>query len=116
MKQTMLDLMVKMMPLMMPLVYLGGVLLAIGVLALLLHLAAGKASGIARFAGWFLAGLGVFFLACQVAGMWLGATPSINFGDSAKFEFDLKPFWQIGLAMLVPGVLIGWLAGRKEQR
>jgi len=113
-KQTMLDLMVRMMPLMMPLVYLGGVLLAIGLLSLIAYLASGNAGGLARFAGWLLAGLGVFFLACQVAGMWLGATPSINFGDSAKFEFDLKPFWEIGLAMLVPGALIGWLAGRQR--
>jgi len=111
----MLDLMVKMMPLMMPLVYLGGVLLAIGVLGVVFHLVTGKAGGLARFAGWLLAGLGVFFLVCQVAGVWLGATPSINFADSAKFEFDLKPFWQIGLAMLVPGVLIGWLGGRERR-
>lgn len=113
MKQTLLDLMVKMMPLMMPLVYVGGALLAIGVLALVVRLATGKAGRLARWAGWLLAGLGVFFLACQAAGMWLGAAPSINFGDSAKFEFDLKPFWEIGLAMLLPGALIGWLAGRR---
>lgn len=111
----MLDLMVKMMPLMMPLVYLGGILLAIGVLALIVHLVSGKAGGVARFAGWLLAGLGLFFLVCQAAGMWLGATPSINFGDSAKFEFDLRPFWQIGLAMLIPGALIGWLARRRSR-
>jgi hypothetical protein len=107
----MLDLMVKMMPLMMPLVYIGGVLLAAGALALAISIATGRAGGIARFAGWFLAALGVFFLACQAAGMWLGAAPSINFGDSTKFEFDLKPFWEIGLAMLAPGALIGWFAG-----
>jgi hypothetical protein len=104
--------MVKMMPLMMPLVYVGGALLAIAVLALALKFATCKAGRIARWTGWLLAALGVFFLVCQVAGMWLGATPSINFGDSAKFEFDLKPFWEIGLAMLIPGTLIGWLAGR----
>ncbi len=111
----MLDLMVKMMPLMMPLVYLGGVLLAVGALAAVFRLATSKAGGVARLAGWLLAGLGAFFLVCQAAGMWLGATPSINFGDSAKFEFDLKPFWEIGLAMLIPGVLIGWLAGRRRR-
>ncbi|MDE1938657.1 MAG: transporter [Alphaproteobacteria bacterium] len=114
MKQTMLDLMIKMMPLMMPLVYVGGALLVIAVLALALRLTTGKAGGVARMAGWFLAVLGVFFLVCQVAGMWLGATPSINFGDSAKLEFDLKPFWEIGLVMLIPGALIGWLAGHNR--
>lgn len=44
--------------------------------------------------------------------MFLGATPSINFGDSTKFEFGLKPFWEIGLGMLVPGVLIALIGGR----
>jgi hypothetical protein len=114
-KQTMLDLMVKMMPLMMPLVYVGGALLVIAVLALAFKLTAGKAGRLARMAGLLLAALGVFFLVCQAAGMWLGATPSINFADSAKFEFDLKPFWEIGLAMLIPGALIGWLAGRDRR-
>ncbi len=55
---------------------------------------------------------GAFFLASPATGMFLGATPSINFGDSTKFEFDLKPFWEIGLGMLVPGVLIALIGGR----
>ena len=114
MKQTMLDLMVRMMPLMMPLVYAGAALLAIGVLATFVRLVSGRGDGIARLSGWILVGLGLFFLACQAAGMWLGATPSINFGNTSKFEFDLKPFWQIGLAMLVPGLLVALIDGRRR--
>ena len=113
MKQTMLDMMVAMMPYMMPLVYAGGVLLALGVLATLVRLANGSAAGMARVDGGLLVALGIFFIACQVAGMVLGAQPAINFGDPTKFEFDLYPFWQIGLAMLVPGILIYMIGGRR---
>jgi hypothetical protein len=45
--------------------------------------------------------------------MVLGAQPAINFGDSTKFEFILYPFWQIGLALLVPGLLILMVGGRR---
>jgi len=113
MKQILLDLMIKMMPLMKPLVYAGAAVLAIGVLATVVKLLSGKGNGIAWLSGWILVGIGGFFLACQLAGMALDATPSINFADSTKFEFDLKPFWQVGLGMLVPGVLVALIAGRR---
>lgn len=116
MKQMMLDMMVKMMPAMMPLVYAGAALLAIGVIATIAEVLAGRGQRIARLSGWLLVGLGVFFLASQVAGMSLGATPAINFADSTKFEFDLKPFWQIGLGMSVPGLLIALIGGRTARR
>jgi len=113
MKQMMLDVMVAMMPYMMPLVYAGGVLLALGALATLVRLASGSAAGLARVSGRLLVALGIFFLACQAAGFVLGAQPAINFGDATKFEFDLKPFWQIGLALLVPGIVIFLIGGRR---
>ena len=114
MKQMMLDMMVRMMPFMMPLVYLGGALIAIGILATLAQLVSGRGGGIAKLAAWLLVILGIFFLASQLAGMMLGATPSINFGDSTKFEFDLKPFWQVGLALLIPGALIAMIPRRRR--
>ena len=110
MHQMMLDLMVKMMPFMMPLVYAGGALLAVAVLALVVQLAFGRGGGVARACGWLLVILGVFFLACQGAGMILGAAPSINFADSTKGDFDLKPFWEIGLGMLIPGLIVAAIA------
>ncbi|MDE3116778.1 MAG: transporter [Pseudomonadota bacterium] len=110
MHQMMLDLMVKMMPFMMPLVYAGGALLAIAVVALVAQIASGRGGGLATACGWLLVILGVFFLACQAAGMFLGAAPSINFADSTKGDFDLKPFWEIGLGMLVPGIVIAAVA------
>ena len=106
MHQMMIDLMAKMMPFMMPLIYAGGALLAIGVLALLVQITAGKGGGLAMLCGWLLVILGLFFLACQGMGMMLGAAPSINLANSAAGEFDLKPFWEVGLAMLVPGIVV----------
>lgn len=114
MKHTMLDMMVKMMPFMMPLVYVGGALIVIGILATIWQLIGGRGGGVAKLAAWLLVILGAFFLASQTAGMMLGATPSINFGDSTKFEFDLKPFWQVGLGLLVPGVLLALLARQRH--
>jgi hypothetical protein len=43
--------------------------------------------------------------------MLLGAAPAINFGDATKYEFNLKPFWMVGLAFLVPGLVILALRG-----
>lgn len=114
MKQMMLDVMVKMMPFMMPLIYLGGVLIVIGTLAAIWQMIGGRGGRIAKFAAWLLVVLGLFFLASQIAGMVLGATPSINFSDSTKFEFDLKPFWQVGLGLLVPGALLARLGRRRR--
>jgi len=108
----MLDMMVKMMPFMMPLIYAGVALIAIGALTTLSQFITGKGGGVARLAAWLLLILGGFFLVSQGAGMMLGAAPSINLGDSTKFQFDLKPFWQIGLGLLVPGALIGLILRR----
>ena len=107
-----MDLMIKMMPLMMPLVYAGGALIGIGVLATVARFAFGQGRAIAKLAGWAAVVLGIFFLGCQGAGMWLGTEPSVNFGDTSKFEFDLKPFWEIGLVLLVLGLLIALAGGR----
>jgi hypothetical protein len=112
MKEMMLDLMVKMMPFMMPVVYAGAALLAIAILAVLAQFITGRGGGIARLAAWLLVVLGLFFLASQLAGMFLGAAPSINFADSTKGDFDLKPFWQIGLVFLVPGAIITMIRPR----
>lgn len=119
MKQMLLDMMVAMMPFMMPIVWLGYAAVAIGALLVVGGLVV---PGLAQSHGWALlagrvaAGVGLFFIACQLAGMVLGATPAINFGDSTKFEFKLVPFWQIGAAFLVAGILIGYFSSRQSVR
>lgn len=112
MRQFMLDMMVMMMPLMMPLVWAGAALAAAGVLFAVISFVSGSAGArrLASVAGLTLIILGVFFLACQVAGMLLGATPAINFGDATKYEFNLKPFWMVGLGFLIPGIVLRLIA------
>ncbi|MGO9460265.1 MAG: transporter [Rhodomicrobium sp.] len=106
MKQTMMELMTQMMPYMMPAVYAGAALLAIGVIALLVWFFSGWCTRLLRLAGRLLIVFGLFFLACEFAGLFLGAEPKINFGDATKFEFNTKPFWMFGLAFLIPGIVM----------
>lgn len=115
MKQTLLEIMVAMMPFMMPIVWIGYASVAIGALLLIGGLLAPRLTRTrpsARLAGGTAAGVGLFFVACQIAGAVLGAQPAINFGDSSRFEFNLVPFWQIGGAFIVGGLLIAYIAGR----
>jgi hypothetical protein len=118
MRQSLINIKAAMMPFMMPLVWLGAASIVVGVLSLLVHLltASRLARAGASWSGALLVLLGVFFVACQGLGMLLGAAPAINFGDATKYEFDLKPFWMIGLAFLVPGILLGLLQRRLRPR
>ncbi len=108
MKQFLLNMMTMMMPAMVPMVWIGGILV---VLAIVLYVLAGRTGY--KLPLWLSRGamaFGIFFLACQLAGLLLGANPSINFGDPRQFEFILVSFWQIGLALLIPGWIIWSLA------
>jgi TRAP-type mannitol/chloroaromatic compound transport system permease small subunit len=108
MRQFMLDMMTMMMPFMMPLVWVGVALTALGLLSIATRLLSGGLLGrrAATWSGTLLIIVGLFFLASQGAGVLLGAAPAINFGDATKYEFDLKPFWMVGLIFLVPGLVI----------
>ena len=104
MKSSLIGMMTAMMPFMKPLVWLALAAFLIGVVAALVR--ADGARALSRVALWVLAIIGVFFVLAQLMGMWLGAQPSINFGDPKKFEFILVPFWQLGLVMLAGAVVL----------
>jgi len=106
MKQTMIDLMTQMMPYMMPVAYAGAALLALGVVALLFWFFTGWGTGLLRFAGRLAVIVGLFFLACQAAGMYLQMQPELNLGDATKFEFNTVGFWIVGLVFLIPGLVL----------
>jgi len=115
MKQALMDIMVAMMPAMKPMVWLGISMMFIGFVALVLRITLGKTSLLKttlKWTGGILLGLGSFFVIAQFMGMWLGASPKINFGDPAKFEFILYQFWQIGLVGLAGGIVY-WLTQKK---
>ena len=104
MKGMLMDMMSAMMPLMKPLVWLALLAFIVGVVLVLLG---GQGwHKLSRVALWVVAGVGIFFLLAQGMGLWLGAQPSINFGDARKFEFILVPFWQLGLAALAGTVVL----------
>jgi len=114
MKEMMLQMMVMMMPAMKPMVYIGGLFMVLGVVLILARMfmpSPGVRSGII-WSGRILLFLGIFFIVCQFMGIWLGATPSINFGDPKKFEFNMYPFWQIGAVFFVVAIILGFLSGR----
>lgn len=58
--------------------------------------------------GGLLCVIGVALIAANVVMSYMGLGASYNFGDPAKFEFILVPFWQIGLAALVVGGACLW--------
>ena len=116
MKQFMIDMMILMMPVMKPLVWLGAIVAVAGLgLMLMRQILDEKNGAMVLLAGRIMLGLAVFFLACQIAGIWLGMPPKINFGDFEKMEFILVPFWQIGLLYLIAALILGFVGGRRYQ-
>jgi hypothetical protein len=63
--------------------------------------------------GGSLCGVGAALIAAGAVLSYKGFSASYNFGDPAKFQFVLVPFWLIGLVVLLVGgaCLIGrrWL-------
>ena len=58
--------------------------------------------------GGLLCVIGIALIAANVALNYMGLGASYNFGDPAKFEFILVPFWQIGLAAAAIGAAFLW--------
>ena len=104
--EQMTQIMTKMMPYMWYIADVGLALLAIGAVAWLIWLLSGQGTGLLRFSGRLLVVLGVFFVACQLAGLLLGMKPWLNLGDISKGEFEALPFWMIGLPFIVVGLFM----------
>ena len=107
MKDAMIDMMVLMMPYMKPFMWIGVVVALIGIAFILASFA--MKSDMRKMITWsgrIVFGVSAFFLAAQAAGYFLNMPPTVNFGDSSKFEFILVSFWQIGVAFLVAGLVI----------
>jgi len=107
MKDTMIDMMVMMMPLMKPFMWAGIIAAAIGIALIVANmLLKNNSNKIIIWSNRVVFGISIFFIAAQIAGYFLSMPPTINFGDSSKFEFILVSFWQIGVAFLVAGIVI----------
>ena len=112
-KGVMLAMLSAVMPYMIYVFYLAVAIAAIGLILLVLNLITGSMGGLASLMGKILIGLAAFYFACEAAGWYLSAAPSLNLGDEDKFEFILIRFWKLGLASLVIG-LVYMLAARRS--
>ena len=115
MKNIMIDMMVAMMPYMKPVMWLGVIVVCIGLLFIIANLLLNK--DINKGITWsfrIALSTAIFFLLAQLAGYFLSMPPTVNFGDSSKFEFILVSFWQIGTALLVASLIIKFLAKLKS--
>ena len=101
-KDTLLSIMVAVMPLFNPMLVYA--LAALGVIGIVLAFM--KKGTLALYAGRVLIVMGLVFIACELMGRWLGLQASINFGDANNYEFILYPFWQLGLAMFIGGAVV----------
>ena len=53
--------------------------------------------------GGLFCSIGATLIVANLVMSFMGLGASYNFGDPAKFQFNLVPFWQIGLAIATIG-------------
>lgn len=109
MKEQMITMMAAMMPFMKPIAVAGVVGIVAGLVGGLRPGGTGIGSRLARLGLSVTLGVGVFFVACEIAGRYLGMEPTLLFAsdpfDRALYR-NQWPFWAIGAAFLVAGVLM----------
>jgi len=116
MKDAMIEMMIAMMPYMKPFMYFGIAFVVLGFILVLTKMAAKTPENtMLRWSLRFVFITAGFFLMAQAMGVFLSMPPTINFGDSSKFEFILVSFWQIGLAFLIAAVILKLLGSIKPQ-
>ncbi len=115
MRDSLIDMMVAMMPLMKPFMWLGVVVVAASIILIVTNFALkGNMHKAISISAKIVLSVSVFFIAAHVMGYFLSMPPTINFGDSSKFEFILVSFWQIGAAFLIAGFIIKFLSGSEK--
>jgi len=116
MRDTMIDMMVMMMPLMKPFMWFGAAIAILGVVFIIANIVFKTESkkAITWSSRIVLIAAG-FFLLAQAAGHFLNMPPTINFGDSSKFEFILVSFWQVGVGFLIAGIILKFTGGSNKQ-
>ncbi len=117
MKDTFVNMMVSMMPLMKPFMWFAAAVAVIGIVLTITNLAfKTEIRKAVLWSGRLVLIAAIFFLAAQGAGSILNMPPTINFGDAAKFQFILVSFWQIGLVLLIAGLCIRYLGMFRLQK
>ena len=106
MKDLLFVVMAKSMPAMSLIMYLGAAAIILGIVLLLAAHFANSSKSWVRWPALIAQAVGIFFIGGQFAGMWLQVSPTMNFGDAAKFQFHLIPFWAVGAVALLGGLLL----------
>jgi len=110
----MIDTMSAMMPFMRPLSFVAFALIVVGLLLALVSRMGGGRSRLARWCGSFVLLAGIFLLACELAGRFLGFEPTILY--AAPFDREMYvnqwPFWAVGGMLVVVGMIVKGVAGR----
>jgi len=115
MKDIMIDIMVTMMPMMKPFMWFSATIAILGFIFILANVIfKHKNINLINWSAKIVLATSVFFLLAQVAGYFLSMPPTINFGDSTKFEFILVSFWKIGLAFLITGVILKYTSNMNK--
>ena len=115
MKNTMIDIMVLMMPAMKPFMWFSVAVAVLGFVFVISNIAfKHKNKKMILWSGKIVLIASGFFMAAQLAGYFLSMPPTINFGDSSKFEIILVSFWQVGLVFLIIGFILKTVGGLNE--
>lgn len=109
MKQFMIDAMAMMMPYMKSIAYVGGAAAVLAILLGLVHLATNsRRGGLAALLGKLALLIGIFFIACELAGRFLGMEPTLLFSADPfdrQLYYNQWPFWVVGLGVFVTGLI-----------
>lgn len=114
MKESIVDLMLTMMPLMKPFMWVGVGISGVGILLILMkYLFKSDMRSARKWTTALVFVAAIFFISAQIAGYLLNMTPAINFGDSSQFEFILVSFWKIGVGFLVISLLLKFVGNAR---
>ena len=109
MAQIMIDLMVAIMPYMKPVAYLGMVAAGLSFVLAISQILIGAGGRRAKLTARLAIAVGLFFIACEVAGRFLGMEPTLLFSDdpfNREMFRNQWPFWTLGGTLVLSGMAL----------
>ena len=115
MKQSMIDMMLMMMPFMRPIALAGGAFALIDLLLSAYVCSSGNGRGLWSLFAKLTFASGLFFIACEIAGRFLGMEPTILFASDPidrSLYWNQWPFWMIGAALILTWMVAKLMCAR----
>lgn len=109
MAQFMMDVMVVMMPYMKSIAYAGIAVAVWGVVLSVSQIMTGAGGRLAKLAARVAIAVGLFFIACEIAGRHLGMEPTLLFSADPFHRSMFRnqwPFWSLGVALVLAGIAL----------